>query len=92
MFLGSSGSGKTYLQERISELIPTEDKIEITQITENAFYYFKQEELKNKLILIEDLEGAMTVFYPLRELQTKRKITKTVTLKDSKGQFKNNTR
>jgi type IV secretory pathway ATPase VirB11/archaellum biosynthesis ATPase len=27
MFLGSSGSGKTYLQERISELIPKEDKL-----------------------------------------------------------------
>jgi DNA primase catalytic core len=88
MFLGSSGSGKTYLQERISELIPTQDKIEITQITENALYYFKQHELAHKLILIEDLDGAMSVFYPLRELQTKRRITKTVTLKDSKGNLK----
>lgn len=88
MFLGSSGSGKTYLQERISELVPDEDKIEITQITENALYYFKQHELKNKLILIEDLDGAMAVFYPLRELQTKRRISKTVTLKDSKGNLK----
>jgi DNA primase len=88
MFLGSSGSGKTYLQERISELMPPEDRISITQITDNALYYFKQEELKHKLILIEDLDGAMTVFYPLRELQTKRKISKTVTLKDSKGNLK----
>ena len=88
MFLGSSGSGKTYLQERISELIPEEDKIEITQITDNALYYFKQHELQHKLILIEDLDGAMTVFYPLRELQTKRRISKTVTLKDSKGNLK----
>jgi len=88
MFLGASGSGKTYLQEKISELIPEEDKIEITQITENALYYFKQHELQNRLILIEDLDGAMTVFYPLRELQTKRRISKTVTLKDSKGNLK----
>lgn len=88
MFLGSSGSGKTYLQERISELMPPEDRIEITQITDNALYYFKQEELKHKLILIEDLDGAMSVFYPLRELQTKRRISKTVTLKDSKGNLK----
>ena len=88
MFLGSSGSGKTYLQERISELVPAEDKIEITQVTENAFYYFKQHELSHKLILIEDLDGAMAVFYPLRELQTKRRISKTVTLKDSKGNLK----
>ncbi len=88
MFLGSSGSGKTYLQEKISELIPDEDKIEITQITENALYYFKQHELQNKLILIEDLDGALSVFYPLRELQTKRRISKTVALKDSRGNLK----
>ena len=50
MFLGSSGSGKTWLQERVSDLIPPEDKIEITQITENAFYYFRQDELKNRLL------------------------------------------
>jgi DNA primase len=84
MFLGSSSSGKTWLQERLSDLIPEEDKIEITQITENALYYFKQHELKNKLLLIEDLDGASGVFYPLRELQTKRRISKTVTLKDSR--------
>lgn len=88
MFLGSSGSGKTYLQEKISELIPDEDKIEITQVTENAFYYFKQEELKHRLILIEDLDGAEASMYPLRELQSKRRISKTVTLKDSKGNLK----
>jgi DNA primase catalytic core len=88
MFLGASGSGKTYLQEKIGELIPDEDKIEITQITENALYYFKQHELQHKLIIFEDLDGALQVFYPLRELQTKKKISKTVTLKDSKGNLK----
>jgi DNA primase len=88
MFLGSTGSGKTYLQERVSELIPAEDKIEITQITENAFYYFRQDELKNRLLLIEDLDGAESSMYPLRELQSKRRISKTVTLKDSKGNLK----
>jgi DNA primase len=88
MFLGSSGSGKTWLQERVSELIPPEDKIEITQITENAFYYFRQDELRHRLLLIEDLDGAESALYPLRELQSKRRISKTVTLKDSKGNLK----
>jgi hypothetical protein len=40
------------------------------------------------LILIEDLDGAENVLYPLRELQTKRRISKTVTLKDNKGNLK----
>ncbi len=88
MCLGASGTGKTYLQEKVSELIPEEDKIEITTLSDNALYYFGREELKHKLILIEDLDGAENVLYPLRELQTKRRITKTVTLKDNKGNLK----
>jgi DNA primase catalytic core len=86
--LGASGTGKTYLQEKISELIPEQDKLEITILSENAFYYFDQRELKNKLVLIEDMDGAENVLYPLRELQTKRKISKTIPIKDSKGNLK----
>jgi DNA primase len=88
MCLGASGTGKTYLQEKIGQLMPEEDKLEITTLSENAFYYFGQEELKHKLILIEDLDGAENVLYPLRELQTKTSISKTVTLKDNKGNLK----
>ena len=55
--LGASGTGKTHLQEKIGEFILEEDKIEITTLSENAFYYFGHRELKNKLILIEYLDG-----------------------------------
>lgn len=88
MCLGASGTGKTHLQEKVGELMPDEDKLEITTLSENAFYYFGKEELKHKLILIEDLDGAEAVLYPLRELQSKRRISKTVTLKDNKGNLK----
>lgn len=84
--LGASGTGKTHLQEKIGELIPEEDKIEITTLSENAFYYFGQRELKNKLILIEDLDGAESSLYPLRELQSKKRISKTVAHKNTKGE------
>jgi hypothetical protein len=84
--LGSSGTGKTHLQEKVGELIPEEDKIEITTLSENAFYYFGQRELKNKLILIEDLDGAENVLYPLRELQSKKRISKTIAHKNTKGE------
>jgi DNA-binding MarR family transcriptional regulator len=88
MCLGASGTGKTWLQEKVGELIPEEDKLEITTLTANAFYYFGKDELKHKLLLIEDLDGAENVMYPLRELQSKKRISKTVTLKDSKGNMK----
>jgi predicted transcriptional regulator/5S rRNA maturation endonuclease (ribonuclease M5) len=88
MCLGASGTGKTYLQEKIGSLIPDEEKIEITSLSDNALYYFGRTELKHKLILIEDLDGAENVLYPLRELQSKRRISKTVTTKDNKGNLK----
>lgn len=86
--LASSGTGKTHLQERVGELIPEEDKIEITTLSENAFYYFGQRELKHKLILIEDLDGAENVLYPLRELMSKKRISKTIAIKSKTGETK----
>jgi len=86
--LASSGTGKTHLQERVGDLIPEEDKIEITTLSENAFYYFEKRELKHKLILIEDLDGAENVLYPLRELMSKRRISKTIALKTKSGETK----
>jgi len=84
--LGSSGIGKTHLQEKVSALIPEEDRLEITTLSGNAFYYFGQQELRNKLILIEDLDGTDEVLYPLREIKSKRRVTKTVVIKNTKGE------
>lgn len=83
--LGNSGTGKTHLQNKVSELIPKDEKIEITQLSANAFYYFKQYELKNKLVLIEDMDGAEDGLLPLRELQTKKRISKSVVQKGIGG-------
>lgn len=44
--LGSSGAGKTHLQSKVAELIPEEDKIEMTVLSANAFYYFNRTELR----------------------------------------------
>ena len=86
--LGASGTGKTYLQERVSELIPKQHKVSFTASTENALYYVGKTDLKNKLILIEDMDGATSVLYVLRELQSKGYVNKLVPMKDSKGNMK----
>ena len=82
---GSSGAGKSHLQEKVAELIPEEDKIESTSITSNALYYFGEYDLQHKLILIEDMDGAEAILYALRELISKKHIIKLVPLKDTKG-------
>jgi hypothetical protein len=86
--LGSSGIGKTHLQEKVSALIPEEDKMESTSLTAAAIYYFGRHDLRHKLILIEDLDGAEEALFPIRELQSKRKIIRTVPFKNTKGETK----
>lgn len=85
---GSSGSGKTHLQSSIGDLMPQEDRLTLTSLSSNSFYYFKKDELKHKLVLIEDLDGAEDSLYPLRELQSKKRITKSVVQKSIGGQGK----
>ncbi len=85
---GASGTGKTYLQEKVAQLIPDEDILEITMISDNALYYVEKDALKHKLILIEDLEGAENVLLTLRELMSKLRISKQVTIKDVNGKMK----
>ena len=85
---GKSGEGKTHLQESVGMLIPDEDKIEITSITKNSLYYFKDRDLDKKVLLLEDIDGVESALFPIRELQSKRQLTKSLTVKDAKGQLK----
>ena len=86
--LGSSGVGKTHLQSSISALMPEEDVIEVTNLSANALYYFARTELSHKIIVIEDLDGAASVLYVLRELASKKTIKKRVVHKDKNGNTK----
>jgi len=86
--LAKSGTGKSYLMEKVALCIPAEDTREQTQFTGASFYHFKREEIKGKVFLIEDLHGAQTVMFPIAELQTKKRISKTMTIKDKNGQLR----
>jgi len=85
IIFGKSGSGKTYLQTRVSECLPQESLRTITSLTENTLYYSEKDFWKHKVLLIEDLEGVYQAFLPLREFMSKQTITKLTTDKDIKG-------
>ena len=86
--MARSGVGKSYLMEKVAQCMPEDSKLENTQFTENSFYYFKREEIRGRIFLIEDLDGAQAVLYPIRELQSKKRISKTVTVKDRSGSMR----
>lgn len=89
--LARSGVGKSYLQERVAACMPEHSRLENTQFTENSFYYFGRRELSHMIVLIEDMDGAQNVLFPIRELQSKKRISKTVTEKDKNGKLKTRT-
>lgn len=85
IIFGKSGSGKTYLQTKISECLPEESVRTTTSLSENTLYYSPKHFWKNIVLLIEDLDGVYNALLPLREFMSKQSITKLTTDKDSKG-------
>lgn len=86
---GSSGSGKTYLSKQVTDLMPKEDVIRLTRVTDSSFYNFGEYEIQYKLIVLEDIEGLKEeAEYAFRELQSNGEITSGVSAKnENSGHF-----
>lgn len=68
---GSSGSGKTHLLRQIADLMPPENVIRLTRVTESSFYNYGEFDLQYMLIIIEDYDGLKEdAELAFRELQT----------------------
>lgn len=86
---GSSGSGKTHLISKIADLIPQEDVLRFTRITESSLYNWGEYDLVNKLLVIEDLDGLKEeALFAMRELISNQRLSSSVSIKDKKGNIK----
>jgi len=86
---GSSGSGKTHIISRIADLMPEEDVLRFTRITESSLYNWGEFDLFQKIIIIEDLDGLKEdALYALRELISNQFLSSSVSIKDKKGNNK----
>lgn len=86
---GSSGSGKTHIISRIADLMPSEDVLRFTRITESSLYNWGEFDLFQKIIIIEDLDGLKEdALYALRELISNQFLSSSVSIKDKKGNNK----
>ena len=83
---GSSGSGKTHLISKIIAMMPQEDVLRFTRITESSLYNYGEFDLLEKIILIEDLDGLKEdALYALRELISNQSLSSLTSVKDKKG-------
>ena len=87
--ISRSGAGKSQLVEIIEQLCPPEELESVSDLSDQALYYYGQDDLKNKLVVIGEKEGSRGSEYPLRELISKKSITKAIPMMDAlTGQIK----
>ncbi|GAA4776745.1 MULTISPECIES: hypothetical protein [Flavobacterium] len=83
---GSSGEGKSHLINAIADCMPQEDVMNMTRITSKSLYHYKEKELMNKLVLIQDFDGldedAQLAF---REMQSAKFLSSSTVVKDMFG-------
>ena len=89
LLVSRSGAGKSLLVEITERLCPPEHLESVSDLSAQALYYYGEDDLKNRFIVIGEKEGREGSDYPLRELISKRSITKAVPMKDPiSGQIK----
>ncbi|QYS87236.1 toprim domain-containing protein [Flavobacterium oreochromis] len=86
LYQGSSGSGKTHTIKQIALLIPPEDVIYLTRVTESSLYNYKNGEFMYKLVVFEDLDGLKEeALLAVREMISNKKLSSSTSIKDKKG-------
>lgn len=70
------------LAEITAELCPPEEVQNISDLSEQSLYYFGEDDLKHKFILIGERQGSQAAEYPLRELISRKSIAKAIPIKD----------
>ena len=79
----SSGAGKSYLLECVARLCPPEDVLYFSRISPQSLYYMKAGALRNKLVIVDERGGSEEADYSIRTLQTRRKLTLAIPIKDA---------
>lgn len=77
-----SAAGKSTLQDAVISLIPDEDYVKYTRLTGQALFYKEEDSLINKLLAIEEEQGAKEASYSIRNIQSSKCLSIAATGKD----------
>ena len=78
-----SAAGKSTLQNTVLSLVPDEDKVVYTRMTDQALFYQNPTALTHKLLALEEAEGLGGAAYSLRALQSSKQLAIATTAKDT---------
>ena len=77
-----SAAGKSALQEAVLSLVPEEEALHYSRLTDQALFYQQEDALVHKLLAIEEAEGIGGAAYSIRAMQSAKRLTVAATGKD----------
>ena len=82
MIRSQSGAGKSLLMERVAALMPEEDIFLLSRLSTQGLYYMPRDALSHKLLIIDERRGSEEADYSIRSLQSRKKLSLAVVMKD----------
>jgi DNA primase len=79
---GDSSAGKSYLVNRICDLIPKEDLLILSSASARSFEHASEEMLKHKFIVVQEIEGLEAVEPTIRIMQSEGRLSRLVPVKN----------
>ena len=79
-----SASGKSYLIDTVKTLMPEEDVVSMTSLSDQALNYLGEEGLMHKFLVMGEAVHAPSVEHQIREMLSAKELSRLVAVKDEK--------
>lgn len=80
LILSQSASGKSFLVESVRRLMPSEDVVAVTSLSDQALNYI--EDLSHKFLILGEAVHGDVVEHQIREMLSGKELSRLVTIKD----------
>lgn len=77
-----SSSGKSALIEKVINLMPPEDIMDLSRTTPQALFYMERDALKNKWVVIMERNGSEEADYAIRTMQSEKMLKLAIPIKN----------
>jgi DNA primase catalytic core len=84
LILSQSASGKSFLVETVRKLIPPEDVIAVTSLSDQALNYIPDGDLQHKFLILGEAVHSEVIEHQIREMLSGHRLSRLVVVKDEK--------
>lgn len=84
LILSASASGKSFLVDTVRKLIPPEDVIAVTSLSDQALNYIPDGELLHKFLILGEAVHSESIEHQIREMLSGHQLSRMVAIKDEK--------